>query len=159
MGIVVHSFFGIHNPDQIQKFHDFGIEVVYIGPMESNSLRDLIANRKHWIQRCAWFLKNIGNFSASNRPELPLFHLENIAAFPENLPGRIAGGRGGKQSCKGERRHAFATAAFANNCQRLTSFHRKRALFHGVGCSGICFEIDDEVANFEQVISHELLLS
>ena len=80
VGIIVEAFLGIGDANEVEVFDDFGVDIFDIWSVEVEGLGDLAADSEDGIERGGRFLKDVGDFGASNGTEGPGGHFQNIIA-------------------------------------------------------------------------------
>ena len=111
---------------------------------------DLVADAEDRIEGGTRFLKDIADQTAADVPQLGRAHLQDIAAFQQNLAACVNGGRTGQQPRDGEGGHALAGTALTHEAEGLARLQRERDAVHGAQGLGTAAKVNLQIANFEQ---------
>ena len=148
--IIVHALRRIHDADEFEHLHDLGVDILHIGAVQLDRLRDLRATGEDGSERRAWFLENVGDAVTADIAQLARRFFQHVLAIEQDLPGAIDSGRLGQQSRKREAGYALAAAAFADDRERLPGCELKGNAPHRLDGAGFRGEVDGEIANVEE---------
>ena len=120
VGVVRHPSLGRGDSHELQQLDAPAPDVAPLHALvEPDGLADLAADRKHRIERGHGFLENHGDVAAPDLAHLRARDLQQVLPLetnlsPDDLPGGIV-----DQAHDGERGHAFAATALADQSDRL----------------------------------------
>ena len=109
-----------------------------------------LPTRKTGIQRRARFLKNIAHHAAANSAQFAVRHFQHVAAIQQNFPADVIGRRRRHELRDGQRGHALAAAAFADQADGFARADGERHAVHGAQRVRAGAEVHFQIFDFEQ---------
>src|SRR5437667_1885704 len=125
MGVVIHPFLGVGDPDEPEHLDGAGPR----GParqvlVHDSRLGDLIAHREHRIERRHRLLEDHRDLVAADGAQVTGLEGEQVAPFElDEAAGADVTGGLGDQAENGERRDRLAAPRLAHDAERLTRLH------------------------------------
>ena len=156
--VLVDAPLGEGHPDELQQLDRPRARVVlaHAGVVHLDGLPDLVADRQDRVQRGHRVLEDHRHVAAPDLPELALRHLDQVAALEHRLTLDHAPGRLRNQSEHRHHRHALARPRLAHDAEDLTRLQVVGDVGHRADYPVFGLELDGQVLNREDRLSHEL---
>src|SRR5690606_30453645 len=88
-------------------------------PMAANRLGDLVTDRKQWVERRQWILKDVGNAVAAQGAQVGGIEVQEVAALQHYAPAGDDAGRRCHQTDQRQRGDGFAGPGLADEPETL----------------------------------------